>query len=325
MQNGANTGINIMFRFGAGIMPAPIQSSFGENMTSEQKTYRWMLVPAFIFLVLFIYFPVLRGGTIAFQKYNLFDLSQTGFNGFDNFKAVIFDPDISFLQILGNTAVWLFGSLILQFILGFALALLMKQPFRGRGLYSGLVFYAWALSGFAIGLTWAWLFNGQFGLINDILIRIGIISKPVGFLSEPRFALASVITVNVWYGVPFFAIMLLAALQSVPEELYEAARIDSVGWWGRLFHITIPYVKPTIVSTTLLRTMWIINFPDIIYAMTGGGPVNRTNILATQMINKIFKAYDYGQGSAIGVIIMALLFAYAIFYLKLTSRNGGRL
>lgn len=294
-------------------------------MTSEQRKYRLMLVPAFIFLILFIYFPVIKGGIIAFQNYNLFDLSQKGFNGLANFKAVILDPDISFFQILGNTAVWLFGSLILQFLLGFTLALLMKKPFRGRGLYSGLVFYAWALSGFAIGLTWAWLFNGQFGLINDILIRVGIISQPVGFLSEPRFALLSVIVVNVWYGIPFFAIMLLAALQSVPEELYEAAQLDGVGWWKRLFFITVPYIKPTIVSTTLLRSMWIINMPDIIYAMTGGGPVNRTNILATQMINKIIKAYDYGQGSAIGVIIMVLLFAYAIIYLRLTSRNGGRL
>jgi len=120
-------------------------------------------------------------------------------------------------------------------------------------------------------------------------------------------------------------IMMGAALQSVPNELYEAAKMDGAGRVKQLFFVTIPYVRPTIVSTILLRTMWIINFPDIIYAMTNGGPVNSTNILATQMINKVFKEYDYGQGSAIGVIIMLILFAYAVFYLHMTSKEEVKL
>ena len=123
------------------------------------------------------------------------------------------------------------------------------------------------------------------------------------------------------YLRPFFGIMLLAALQSVPNELYEAAVLDGCGPVKQLFSVTIPYIKPTIISTILLRTMWIINFPDIIYAMTNGGPANSTNILATQMINKVYKQYDYGQGSAIGVIIMLLLLIYAVIYLKLTNAN----
>jgi len=161
--------------------------------------------------------------------------------------------------------------------------------------------------------------------MNDILIKIGLRHKPIGFLFNPRFAMISVIAANVWYGIPFFGIMLLAALQSVQGELYEAATIDGAGKIHQLFNVTIPYIRPTIISTTLLRTMWIINFPDIIYAMTNGGPVNRTNILETQMINKITKEYDYGQGAAIGMIIMLLLFIYAAFYLRVSSRKGGEL
>jgi multiple sugar transport system permease protein len=295
----------------------------GDFMISERNTHKFMLVPAALLLILFIYLPVIKGTTIAFQSYNMFDLSDLHFNGLENFVNVITNPDIRFIQILGNTLVWVVGSLALQFLLGFLLAMLMKDPFKGRGIYSGLVFYAWALSGFAIGLTWAWLFNGQFGLVNDVLIRSGILKEPIGFLSSPRLAMISVIIANVWYGIPFFGIMLLAALQSVPGELYEAATIDGAGRFHQLFSVTIPYIRPTIISTTLLRTMWIINFPDIIYAMTNGGPVNRTNILATQMINKIFKEYDYGQGAAIGVIIMVLLFMYASFYLKMSSRKEG--
>ena len=286
-----------------------------------QRYFFLIMLPAFALLTLFIYYPIFQGAVIAFQRYTLFDLTSTPFIGLDNFKAIIRDINFPFFQILLNTVIWIGVSLVFQFVLGFALALLMRKPFRGRGLYSSLVFYPWALSGFAIGLVWAWVINGQFGMINDILIRLSLIKMPNGILSDPMYAMMSVLIANIWYGIPFFAIMLLAALQSVPEELMEAGKIDGAGPVRRLFSITIPYIKPTIISTTLLRTMWIMNFPDIIYAMTGGGPSNATNILATQMINKTLKFYDYGQGSAFGVIIMALLFSYAIFYLYLTSEK----
>ena len=280
-----------------------------------------MMIPAFLFVILFLYFPFAKGVVMAFQNYNMFDLTNLHFIGLDNFKAIITDPYTNFWQILWNTLIWLVFSLAFQFLLGFTLALLLKKPFAGRGIYSGLVFYTWALSGFAIGLIWSWLFNGQFGLFNDILIRLSIIDSPLGFLSTPKLAMMSVIITNIWYGVPFFGIMLLAALQSVPNELYEASTLDGCGAVKQLFYVTIPYIKPTIVSTILLRTMWIVNYPDIIYAMTNGGPVNSTNILATQMINEVFKQYDYGQGSAFGVVIMLILFIYSVIYLRLTKSS----
>jgi multiple sugar transport system permease protein len=294
-----------------------MRQSFG----FADRKFAWMLIPSALLLAVFVYYPVARGIHIAFMRYTMLDLSQTRFNGIGNFKAVFSDPNISFLRILFNSVVWVAASLVLQFLLGFALALLLRKPFRGRGLYTGFVFYTWALSGFAIGLVWAWLFNGQFGVVNDVLIRMGILDRPIGFLSDPRFAMASVIVANVWYGIPFFAIMLLAALQSVPNELYESAEIDGAGSVRRLFQVTVPYIKPTITSTVLLRLMWIMNFPEIIYGMTGGGPANATNILATEMINKVMRNYDYGQGSAIGFVIMTILFAFAVVYLRATSRE----
>ena len=276
-----------------------------------------IMLPTFLLLALIIFFPLLKGIGIAFQSYNLnFPLSQVHFNGLENFKMILTDLNFNFLQIIVNTFLWIYVSLFFQFVLGFILALLLKEPFRGRGIYSGLVFYPWSLSGFAIGLLWSWIFNGQFGLANDLLMKAHLIQTNIGFLSNPKFALISVIIVNIWYGVPFFAIMLLAALQSIPKEIFEAAEIDGANSVKQLFYITIPYIKQTIVSTILLRTIWIMNFPEIIFAMTSGGPNNATNILATQMINKIIKFYDYGQGSAIGVIIMLILFTCAIFYLK---------
>jgi multiple sugar transport system permease protein len=285
------------------------------------RAYLWMFLPTAVLLLLFVYFPVLRGMVTAFMRYTMLDLSKTRFNGLDNFIAIFTNPNIKFARILVNTALWVLISLAGQFLLGFTLALLLRKPFRGRGVYTGFVFYTWALSGFAIGLVWSWLFNGQFGVINDILIRIGVLKSPIGFLSNPRLAMMSVIIANIWYGIPFFAIMLLAALQSIPGELYESAEIDGAGRVGQLFHVTIPYIQSTITSTVLLRFMWIMNFPDIIYGMTNGGPANATNILATEMILKITKSYDFGQGSAIGFIIITILFIFAFFYLRFVARK----
>ena len=285
------------------------------------KLFFLMLIPTFVPIILLTYSSIFKNIIIAFQNYSLFDLSNIYFVGLDNFKAIFTDTNFDFIQIFSNTFLWVTVSLFFQFVLGFGLALLMEKPFKGQRIYSGLVFYPWALSGFAIGLVWAWMYNGQFGIINDILIRIGLINQNIGFLSNPKYALTSVIVANIWYGIPFFAIMLLTALKSVPAELYEAADMDGAKYFTKLFHITIPYIKPTIIYTTLLRAIWIINLPQIIYAMTSGGPANSTNILATHMINKVYNFYDYGQASAIGIIIMIILTIYAIIFLKLTSKG----
>ena len=278
-----------------------------------------MILPALAFICFFIFYPLFEGMVMAFQSYNLFNLKNIQFVGLENFRSIIFSKSVDFWKILYNTLRWTVLSLVFQFLLGFFLALLLRKPFRGRSVYCGFVFYSWALCGFAIGLIWTWLFNGQFGVINDLLMKAGIIKENVGWLSNPDIAMYSVVVANVWYGVPYFGIMLLAALQSVPAELYEAATIDGANTVQQLFHVTIPYIKPTIVSTVLLRSMWIVNFPDLIYAMTNGGPVNSTHILGTMMINKVYKEFDYGQGSAYGVLIMALLLIYAVIYLRLTK------
>ena len=287
----------------------------------NDKWYLLMLLPALAFICFFIFYPLFQGGVMAFQNYSLFNLKDIKFIGFDNFKEIIFSKSVNFWQILWNTVRWTVLSLVFQFLLGLLLAMMLRKPFRGRSVYCGFVFYPWALCGFAIGLIWTWLFNGQFGVINDLLMKLGIIKENIGWLSNPKIAMYSVVISNVWYGIPYFGIMLLAALQSVPSELYEAATLDGCNGVQQFFHVTIPYIKPTIISTVLLRSMWIVNFPDLIYAMTNGGPVNSTHILGTMMINKVFKEFDYGVGSAYGVIIMVLLLCYAMIYLKITKAS----
>jgi len=281
------------------------------------RFFLYAVLPVIAIVSFLVVYPTIRGVVMSFQNYNLYNLRNVHFVGLENYKAIF--TDSRFYEDLWNTVLWIAGSVSLQFVLGFILALLMWKPFKGRGIYAGLVFYPWALSGFAIGLVWSWLMNGTFGVINDMLLRFHIVKYPIHFLSDPKWAMWSVILINVWYGIPFFAIMILAALQSVPSSVVEAAMIDGASAARRLFQIVIPYIKPTLLSTLLLRVIWVMNFPDIIYGTTRGGPAGATETLSVYMINIVFYENDYSKAATVGVIILSILIAYAIIYMKTTS------
>lgn len=278
-----------------------------------------MLLPALFMVLTFTYYPMFKGIVMAFQDYNLFNITNIKWVGLDNFKE-LFDPKPgnTFYTTLWNTVKWVVVSLFFQFTIGFALAMMLKKKFRGSGIYQGIIFFPWAVSGFMIGIMWRWMFNGTSGVINDLLVKMGILQQPFGFLSEQSSALNSVIVANVWYGIPFFTIMLTAALQGVPDELYEAASVDGGSAWKQFFMITLPCIKPVLVLTLLLRVIWIFNFPELIYSMTNGGPGGSSHIITSYMMETI-KGLDYGKGSAIGVIVILMLSIYTVFYLCVTK------
>ena len=277
------------------------------------------LVPAVVFVGIFTYYPMVTGSQMAFRHWDLNDLTDTSWVGLRNFQAVFADP--VWHTVLGNTALWVFGSLVPQFVIGFALALCLRRWFPLRGLYQALVFFPWAVSGFLIGILFRWLYNSEFGVINDLLEKAGLIDQPVPWLADPQTAMVAIISANIWYGVTFFAIMIMAALQSVPEELYEAAALDGAGKVRTLLRITVPYIRVTLALTVLLRIIWIFNFPDLIFGMTGGGPNNETQIVTTWMIT-ITQQGDYGKASAIGLLVVAVLLVFSIFFL--TATRGKR-
>ncbi len=276
------------------------------------------LTPAFIFVIIFTYYPLLVGGQMAFRKWSLYDLTSTPFIGLENFRTLIENP--LFGKVMLNSLIWVLASLVLQFVIGFLLALGLRKKFRFRGLYQAMIFYPCAVSGFLIGILFRWMFNSEFGVFNDMLMKSGISAKPIPWLANPDLALVAVIVANVWYGVAFFAIMILAALQSVPHELHEAAAIDGAGRWRTLTRVTIPTIRTTLVLTVLLRVIWIFNFPDIIYGMTGGGPGNQTQIATTWMI-QFTQQGDYGLASALGFIVMGVLVVFTGVYLMLLTRE----
>ncbi|SCK26835.1 carbohydrate ABC transporter permease [Streptomyces sp. WMMB 322] len=279
------------------------------------------MAPAAVFVAVFTYYPVLAGSQMAFRNWKLTDLTDTSWVGLKNFRDVFGDP--AWDTVVSNTAVWVFGSIVPQLVIGFALALWLRRKFRFRGLYQALIFFPWAISGFLIGILFRWLFNSEFGAVNDLLHKAGLIDAPIAWLAAPDSAMAAVLVANIWYGVTFFAIMILAALQSIPDELYEAAALDGAGKARTLFQITIPYIRTTLALTVLLRIIWIFNFPDLIFGMTGGGPNNETHIVTTWMI-RITQQGDYGRASALGLLIVASLLVFAVFFLLATREKSSR-
>ncbi|MFI6202024.1 carbohydrate ABC transporter permease [Streptomyces phaeochromogenes] len=276
------------------------------------------MAPAAVFVAVFTYYPMIAGSQMAFRNWKLTDLTDTSWVGLKNFRDVFADP--AWGTVLGNTGIWVFGSIVPQLVIGFALALWLRRRFRFRGLYQALIFFPWAISGFLIGILFRWMFNSEFGVVNDLLQKAGLIDEPVAWLADPQTAMFAVVVANIWYGVTFFTIMILAALQSIPEELYEAAALDGAGKVRTLFQITIPYIRVTLALTVLLRVIWIFNFPDLIFGMTGGGPNNETHIVTTWMI-KITQQGDYGRASALGLIVVATLLVFAVFFLLATREK----
>lgn len=279
------------------------------------------LAPALAFVAVFTYYPLLRGSQMAFQQWNLFDLRNTPFVGLANFKALLANP--TFYTVLEHSVVWVVGSIVPQLLIGFGLALLLRRHFRFRGVYQALAFFPWAVSGFLIGILFRWMFNGEFGVVNDLLRKAGLIDTNIAWLADPTLAMVSVIVANVWYGVTFFTIMILAALQSVPDELVEAGALDGAGKVRTLFFIIIPFIRTTLLLTVLLRVIWVFNFPEIIYGMTGGGPADQTHIVTSWMINFTSQG-DYGLASALGLIVVGVLVLFTTFYLLALRERDAR-
>lgn len=280
-----------------------------------------MLLPAVLVVFIFTYYPLCKGITMAFKDYNLFNLSSSGWVGLDNFRTLFStDPANTFYDTIWNTVKWVFVSLFFQFTIGFLIAMLLRKKFFGASLYRGLIAFPWAVSGFMIGVIWRWMFNGSSGVINDILLRFGLVSEPIGWLSETSLALNSVIIANIWYGIPFFVIMISAALNSVSSTLYEAAEIDGSNGFQKFFHITLPLTKRMLLLSVLLRFIWIFNFPDLIYSMTAGGPGGSSEIITSYMMTKV-QSLNFGMASAVGVIVIIFLSIFAVLYVWLTNKD----
>jgi multiple sugar transport system permease protein len=277
-----------------------------------------LISPALIIVLTVVFIPAVNAILMSFQSYDLRRPKNIGFVGFDTYIAVL--KDQLFWQSLWKTVQWVVLGVGFQFIFGFGLALLLNKKFVGRGIARSISLIPWVTPGVLIGLMWRWIYDGNYGVLNDILLKLGIIHEKIPFLAQQATAFPAVIVTIIWQGIPFFALMLLAGLQGIPGELYDAADVDGANGFQKLFKITIPSLKNIIFITTMLRIIWVANSVDIIFNLTEGGPAYSTQTLSVFIFNK-GNSLNLGYAATMSIMLTLVLLLVAILYLKNIFKN----
>ncbi|GGH23966.1 sugar ABC transporter permease [Alsobacter metallidurans] len=289
------------------------------HATVRAATPYGFLLPALVLTALVILYPVVQTVWYSVQDYILYAPDDARFVGFRNYAAALRDE--VFWISLGHSAVWVGGIVFAQLALGLATALLLNQSFWWRGLARALVIIPWALPSVIIGLMWTWIYDYNTGVLNDILIRMGVISQPFPWLASPATALGCVMLALVWQGFPFFAVMILAGLQTVPRELYEAAEIDGATAFRQFVHITAPGIAGIVATAVLLRIIWVANSLDVILVMTGGGPGYATHTLPLYAFLRAYSGMEFGSAAALALLLTVMLLAIVWLYVTRQARE----
>lgn len=260
-----------------------------------------------LYLSLFrIYTPTLQGGFVGLSNYA--ELMASG----------------EFWRSLYNTLLWTVLTLILQIVFGIAAALMLNQAMFMRSLARSLILFPYFVSTVVAVLVWRWLFNDLYGILNHAAMWAGLLSMPLDWLGAMPNAMASIVLVGAWKYFPFVVIAVLARLQTIPESLYEAARIDGAGAWSRFTDVTLPQLRDVLVVVILLRAIWDFKEFDLIYLLTGGGPVIATQTLPLMVYKEAFGLNEMGRASAVAVAMMLVMLVFMIAYLRLNRSQDAR-
>ncbi|MBY0162811.1 sugar ABC transporter permease [Cytobacillus firmus] len=307
--------------------PLPLKrASKAKRLWLEEKRHFKKNTAAYLFIAplaitvaLVLLYPILKSALMSVQYWKVAKPITEGnpFVGLDNYADAI--QSGYFLKSLGITFLYIIVTVALRFLLGIGTAVLLNIPFKGRGLVRALVIIPWAVPEVVACLVFILMYDYQFGVINDLLLKLNLLSNPVAFLGEADTALWAAMFVNVWKGFPFAAIMLLAGLQSISKSLYEAAEIDGASKWRQFLSITFPMLKPVSVIVFLLLIIWTIKDFGIVYVLTGGGPSRVTEILTIFIYRAGFKSFDFGLASAAGMILLAISIVFTVMYMKATK------
>ncbi|GAB4229438.1 MAG: sugar ABC transporter permease [Stanieria sp.] len=276
------------------------------TINSQDKLTGWLLlIPALLVLLLVFIYPIGRAFWLSFFTENLGTQLNPVFSGIGNYQRMLGDG--RFWQTMGNTTLFTVVSVILELLLGLAIALVLNQSFRGRGIVRTIAIIPWALPTAVMGLAWAWIFNDQFGVVNDILQRLGLINTGINWLGEPSLAMVALIIADVWKTTPFISIILLAGLQSISQDLYEAHAMDGANYWQSFYQITLPLLMPQILIALLFRFAQAFGIFDLVQVMTGGGPAGATETVSIYIYSMVMRYLDFGYGAALVVVTFLLL------------------
>jgi ABC-type sugar transport system permease subunit len=283
----------------------------------DESRLAWGLVlPALVTILLIALFPLAWTVWESLHRHDL-RMPWLGrpFVGVANYLEAASDP--RFWSALGHTALFAVVSVGLELLAGTALALAMNRAFRGRGLVRASVLIPWAIPTVVAALLWRFMFDGDSGIVNTVLVRLGVLAQPLVWFINPVTAWVPIILADVWKTTPFVALLLLAGLQNIDQSLYEAARIDGASAWRQFRHVTLPLLQPAILVALIFRTLDAFRVFDLVYALTGGGPGTSTEPIALYTFNALFQTLRFGYGSALSVIVFIVTFTLALIYIRL--------
>lgn len=271
------------------------------------------LLPAVILLVVFIAYPLVRSVHLSFLNASFVNRNPH-FVGLRNYSKILHSG--IFWKVLRNSVVWTVVVVGFQFVFGLAFALFLNRIVIARRLFRSLLLIPWVIPGVIVGVIWKIMYNPQVGLVNGILLKLGLIQDYTAFLADEQTALIAVMVVAIWKGFPFSVVIYLAALQSVRDDLLDAAMIDGAGFGQRLRYVVIPEISGIIRITLLLTTIWTFNYFDITYAMTNGGPNKATQIFPLEIYEQAFRQFRFSYAAAVAVIALGGILIVSLFYIR---------
>ena len=279
---------------------------------------RWIFVlPALLVVGILLIYPIFSSLYYSMTTKHLIKASYD-FIGLENYKAVL--SDSNFYKAFLTSILWTVGSLLGQLFIGFTAALAINRVKIGKGIYRTLMIIPWAFPSIVIALSWKWILNGVSGFLPNILVQLGISSELPQFLSDSSLVFLTLIFINVWFGAPMIMVNVLSALQTIPQDQYEAAQIDGASKFQQFWHITVPHIKIVVGLLVVLRTIWVFNNFDIIYLLTGGGPANATTTVPVYAYNMGWGTKLLGRSSAVTVLLLAFLLLVCVVYFTIIGK-----
>ena len=282
-------------------------------MRHESRDAWIMMAPAIMMLLIIAVYPVLRTFWLILHEMVLTDPgSGYPFIGLENYMEILKDERA--LDSILFTLKFTVATVVLELIIGFAAALVMNKAFKGRGIVRAAILIPWAIPTSVSAMMWKFIYNDQYGLFNDVLYRLGIIDSYQAWLSTADGSFMALVITDVWKTAPYMALLILAGLQIIPEELYEAAKIDGANVFQRFRYVTIPNVKGTVLVALLFRTLDAFRVYDLVSVMTGGA--NQTESVSLYAYNNLMKFLDFGYGSALAVLVFVIVFIISLIYMR---------
>ena len=295
---------------------SPLKLWMRRFLKPEALTGYAFISPALFLMLVLLAYPFCLAVSISLSDRVLGEPGR--FIGIGNFISLLQDP--FFRQTVQNSVIYTTSTVSLKLLLGLFLGQLLNQEFRYRHVVRGLILLPWIVPTSLSVLTWLWMFDSLFSVINYLLLGLGIISKKIPWLGDPFWAMISIIILNTWRGLPFFAISILAGLMTIPNALYESAEIDGAWWWPKFWHISLPLLQPIIAVVVLFSTIWTFADFQIVYILTHGGPINATQIFSTMAYDVALVAGRIGEGAAISLFLFPILLVVIILMLGYLRR-----